>query len=50
YVKHRITNASAEGFNSAIQIIKANARGFRSFKNYRMRILFFCGKLNLAKC
>lgn len=50
YIKHRITNASAEGFNSAIQIIKANARGFRSFKNYRMRILFFCGKLNLSKC
>jgi len=25
--------------------IKANARGFRSFRNYRTRILFFCGKL-----
>ena len=49
YITHRITNAAAEGFNSAIQIIKANARGFRSFKNYRTRILFFCGKLNLAK-
>lgn len=49
YTTHRITNASAEGFNSAIQIIKANARGFRSFKNYRTRILFFCGKLDLAQ-
>ena len=47
YIKHRITNAAAEGFNSSIQAIKANARGFRSFANYRIRILFYCGKLDL---
>ncbi len=47
YTKHRITNAAAEGFNSIIQTIKANARGFRSFENFRTRILFFCGKLDL---
>jgi transposase len=47
YTKHRITNAAAEGFNSIIQTIKANARGFRSFDNFRIRILFFCGKLDL---
>ena len=47
YTKHRITNAAAEGFNSIIQTIKANARGFRSFENFRVRILFFCGKLDL---
>lgn len=47
YITHRITNATAEGFNSAIQTIKANARGFRSFENYRIRILFFCGRLDL---
>jgi hypothetical protein len=29
-----------EGFNSVIQRIKANARGFRGFANYRARILF----------
>ena len=45
---HRISNACAEGFNSAIQLIKANARGFRNFTNYRARILFHCGKLDLA--
>jgi len=50
YFDHRITNAIAEGFNSRIQAIKAAARGFRSFKNYRTRILFFCGKLDLAPC
>jgi transposase len=47
YTTHRITNAAAEGFNSIIQTIKANARGFRSFENFRTRILFFCGKLDL---
>jgi transposase len=47
YVRHHITNAVTEGLNSKIQSIKSAARGFRSFRNYRIRILFFCGKLNL---
>ena len=47
YSEHRINNACAEGFNSAIQLIKANARGFRNFTNYRARILFHCGKLDM---
>ncbi len=47
YLKHHITNAVTEGLNSKIQSIKAAARGFRSFRNYRIRILSFCGKLNL---
>lgn len=47
FIRHRITNAVTEGLNSKIQSIKANARGFRSFENYRIRILFFCGKLDL---
>ena len=45
---HPITNALTEGFNSRIQAIKADARGFRRFANYRVRILFFCGKLDLS--
>ncbi|MCP5022934.1 MAG: transposase, partial [bacterium] len=40
-------NGPAEGFNSRIQSVKAAARGFRNFANYRTRILFFCGKLEL---
>lgn len=48
YFVHPITNALTEGFNSKIQAIKADARGFRRFANYRTRILFFCGKLDLA--
>lgn len=47
YLKHRITNAVAEGLNSKIQQIKAAARGFRSFDNYRIAILFHCGKLDM---
>lgn len=47
YFRHRITNAKSEGFNSRIQAIKSAARGFRSFNNYRIRILFYCGRLNL---
>jgi transposase len=47
YFVHRISNAMSEGFNSVIQQIKAAARGFHNFANYRSRILFFCGKLDL---
>jgi transposase len=47
YLRHHITNAVTEGLNSKIQSLKSAARGFRNFRNYRIRILFFCGKLNL---
>lgn len=47
YLRHQITNAMMEGFNSKIQTIKANARGYRNFANYRVAILFYCGKLEL---
>jgi len=46
-LKHRITNAFAEGTNSVIQLIKSSARGFRNFENYRTAILFFCGGLEM---
>ena len=48
YTRYHITNATAEGFNSVIQLIKTNARGFRSFESCRARILFHCGKLDLC--
>jgi transposase len=47
YLRHRITNAATEGLNSKIQALKSNARGFRNFENYRISILFHCGKLEL---
>lgn len=45
--KHRITNAVSEGLNSKIQSIKSAARGFHLFESYRIRILFFCGGLDM---
>ena len=47
YFKHFITNSTSEGFNSVIQSIKSSAKGFKKFQNYRTRILFYCGKLEL---
>jgi transposase len=47
YFTHRVTNAGTEGLNSRIQSIKARARGFRNFDNYRIAILFYLGKLDL---
>jgi transposase len=48
YHHYRVTNATAEGLTSRIQAINANAGGFRSFQNFRVRILFFLGKLDLG--
>jgi len=47
YAQHPITNAVSEGFNAKIQSLVTNARGFRNKNNYRTRILFFCGNLDL---
>jgi transposase len=47
YLKHRVNNATAEGLNSQIQHIKASARGYRKFENFRVAILFHLGKLDL---
>jgi len=47
YFHHGITNAFAEGINSKIQDLKSAARGFRSFENYRVAILFSCGRLSM---
>ena len=47
YFNSFITNAISEGFHPKIQLIRAKARGFRSFENYRVAILFHCGKLDL---
>lgn len=47
YFTHRITTAVCEGFNSVIETIKNNARGFRCFEHFRDRILFHLGRLDL---
>lgn len=47
YFRHGITNAFSEGINSKIQDVKSAARGYRNFGNYRIAVLFACGKLDL---
>jgi transposase len=47
YIKHKATNAVAEAMNANIQLVKARARGYRTFDNFRIAILFFHGKLML---
>ena len=47
FVLHRITNSRAENLNGKIQHLKASARGFWSFENYRTNILFYHGHLDL---
>jgi transposase len=47
YLRHRITNATAEGLNSKIQWIKYTARGFRNRENFKTAIYFHCGALDL---
>lgn len=48
YARHRITNATAEGINSKIQMLKSNARGLPKFLTLRIRVLFHCGGLDLS--
>ena len=47
YLRHRITNATAEGLNSKIQWIRYTARGFRNRENFKTAIYFHCGCLDL---
>ena len=47
YFKHRISNATAEGLNSKIQMVKEMACGFRNREHYRTAIYFHCGGLEL---
>ena len=41
------SNAAAEGLNSIIQNLKHAARGLPRFESFRIRVLFFLGKLDL---
>src|SRR5690606_24059600 len=42
YFQSRLTNARVEGFNNKAKLIKRRAFGYRSFKNYRLRLLNAC--------
>ena len=41
------SNAVAEGFNSLIQSLKHAARSLPKFESFRIRVLFYSGKLDL---
>lgn len=42
YFSTRITNARTEAFNNHAKLIQRKAYGFKSFKNYRLRLLNAC--------
>jgi transposase len=42
YFETKITNAKTEGYNNKAKVIKRRSYGFRSFKNYRLRLLADC--------
>jgi transposase len=48
YIEQPYTNAMTEGLNSKIQEIKYRARGYRNRENFRLAILFHCGKLYMS--
>jgi len=47
YFQPRVTNATAEGLNSKIQMVKEMACGFRNREHYRTASYFHCGGLDL---
>jgi transposase len=42
HFEHRITNAMTEGFNNKAKLLKRRGYGYRSFRNYRLRLLNAC--------
>ena len=42
YFKTRLTNARTEGFNNVAKVVKKRAYGYKSFTNYRLRLLNTC--------
>ena len=42
YFRTGLTNGRTEGFNGKAKLIKRRAYGYRSFKNYRLRVLNAC--------
>jgi transposase len=39
YFRTGITNARTEGFNNIAKLLQRNAFGFKSFENYRLKVL-----------
>ena len=43
YFYSHLTNARVEGFNLKAKLVKRRAYGYKSFRNYRLRLLTACG-------
>lgn len=46
WIESMISNAILEGLNSVIQAVKARARGFRTFRNFKIIAYLVTGKLD----
>jgi transposase len=42
YFASGLTNGRTEGFNNKAKVVKRRAYGYRSFRNYRLRLLNAC--------
>jgi transposase len=42
YFKTGLTNARTEGFNNKAKVVKRRGYGYRSFRNYRLKVLTAC--------
>ena len=42
YFENRITNARTEGYNNVCKQLQKRAYGYKSFSNYRLRVLYVC--------
>jgi transposase len=42
YFQFRITNATTEGYNNIAKLVQRRAFGYKSFRNYRLRVLNAC--------
>jgi transposase len=42
YFKTGLTNARTEGFNNKAKVVKRRAYGYKSFRNYRLKVLTAC--------
>ena len=45
---NQINNGILEGLNSVIQAAKSKARGYKTFKNYKMIVYLLTGKLDFS--
>ena len=48
WYKSKINNGILEGLNSIIQAAKSKARGYKTFKNYKIIVYLLTGKLDFS--